>query len=79
MTHTPHELAQEFPNDIAVMHELKVSNAHFQKLSDEYHELNRKIHRIEAEIEPADDIVLEILKKQRLLLKDKISHMIKEA
>jgi len=79
MTHTPHELAEEFPNDIAVMHELKMNNAHFQKLSEEYHAVNREIHRIEAEIEPADDVTLETLKKQRLLLKDQISRMIQEA
>jgi len=79
MTHTPHELAEEFPNDIAVMHELKMNNAHFQKLSEEYHSVNREIHRIEAEIEPADDVTLETLKKQRLLLKDQISLMIQGA
>jgi len=79
MTHTPHELAEEFPNDVAAMHELKMNNAHFQKLFEEYHEVNREIHRIETEVEPASDVALETLKKQRLLLKDQVSHMIQEA
>ncbi len=76
MTHTPHELAEEFPDDQEAMHQLKLSNAHFGKLSDEYHDVNRQVHRIESEIEPASDFALEDLKKKRLALKDQISSMI---
>ncbi len=79
MTHTPHELAEEFPDDIEAIHRLKVSNAHFGRISDEYHEINREVHRIEAEIEPASDQALEELKKKRLMLKDKISLMIRNS
>jgi len=79
MTHTPHELAEEFPNDIEIIHELKMNNTHFQKLFDEYHEVNKEIHRIEIEVEAASDVTTENLKKQRLLLKDQINHMIHEA
>ena len=45
MSHTPHELAEEFPDKIDVMHELKQSDQHFAKLADEYHEVNRAVHR----------------------------------
>ena len=76
MTHTPHELADEFPDDGEALHQLKVSNAHFSKLADEYHEVNREVHRIESEIEPASDFTLEDLKKKRLELKDQINLMI---
>jgi len=76
MTHTPHELADEFPDDGEALHQLKVSNAHFGKLADEYHEVNRKVHRIESEIEPASDFTLEDLKKKRLVLIDQINLMI---
>ncbi len=79
MTHTPHELAEEFPGDTEVLHNLKMENAHFRKLSDEYHTINREIHRIEIEVEPASDEAWEDLKKQRLLLKDQIALMIREA
>ena len=41
MSHTPHELADDFPQDVEKIHELKVSNPHFAKLMDEYHEINR--------------------------------------
>lgn len=79
MTHTPHEIAEEFPDDHEAIHALKRSNGHFNKLADEYHEINRKIHRVETEIEPASDLALEGFKKTRLALKDEISLMIQNA
>lgn len=72
MSHTPHELATEFPEFVEKMHELKTSNAHFAKLSDEYHEVNRAVHRAETDIEPTDDLNMAALRKQRLALKDEI-------
>ena len=76
MTHTPHELADEFPEFKEKLHDLKVSNAHFRKLADEYHVLNREIHRIKAGIEGVTDEHAEDLKKQRLALKDEIFGML---
>lgn len=76
MSHTPHELAEEFPNQIEALHTLKLNDAHFNKLADEYHELNREIHRIETDVEPTSDHVLEEKKKQRLGLKDQIAVML---
>lgn len=79
MSHTPHELADEFPGDHAVLHALKVGNAHFATLADRYHEVNRAIHRIESEVEPASDEHTETLKKQRLALLDEIGAMVAAA
>ncbi len=76
MGHTPHELAEEFPADHAILHTLKVSDPHFAHLADSYHELNRRIHRIESMIEPATDETLNELKRQRLHLKDEIAEII---
>ncbi len=76
MSHTPHELHAEFPDLGDRIHALKLSNAHFAKLSDEYHEINREIHRIETDVTPASDETLEGLKKQRLHLLDQISGML---
>lgn len=76
MTHVPHELADEFPEHAGRLHELKLSNAHFRKLSEAYHKVNREIHRIEAETEAASDAVWEDLKKQRLALADEIRAML---
>jgi len=79
MTHVPHELHEEFPEAGEALHKLKVENAHFAKLADEYHEINREIHRIEADVEAASDARAEDLKKRRLALKDEIAQMIRAA
>lgn len=76
MSHVPHELAEEFPEDVEKLHELKLNDAHFAKLADDYHAINREIHRIEAGVEAAADERAEDLKKQRLKLKDEISAVI---
>jgi uncharacterized protein YdcH (DUF465 family) len=76
MTHTPHELAEEFPDDHAVLHALKVSDPHFAHLAGRYHEVNRLVHRIETDIEPASDEVLTEARRERLHLKDQIAALI---
>ena len=58
------------------MHRLKGENAHFAKLFDSYHDVNKQIHRIETDIEPASDEHSETLRKQRMVLKDEIFGMI---
>ena len=76
MSHTPHELTAEFPEKVEKLHQLKLSNAHFSKLADQYHEVNREVHRIETDVTPASDDTLEELKKKRLWLKDQIAQML---
>jgi uncharacterized protein len=73
MSHTAHELADEFPADAALIHQLKGSDAHFAKAADAHHAVNRTIHRIEAGAEAASDARLEALKKERLALLDQIA------
>lgn len=77
--HTPHELADEFPEYVEKIHDLKVNDAHFRKLAKKYHKNNRKIHRVETGIQPASDFYLEDLKKKRLYHLDIISHILKHA
>ncbi|SMX22982.1 YdcH family protein [Boseongicola aestuarii] len=72
MSHTPHELAEEFPAHIAKMSELKQSDAHFATLFDSYHEVNRTIHRAETNVEPMETLAETELRKQRAHLKDQI-------
>lgn len=72
MTHVPHELAEEFPDMVERIHELKTQDNHFRKLFDAYHEVNREIHQAEAaNINISDEHITE-LRKKRLLLKDEI-------
>ncbi len=73
MSHVAHELHEEFPEHVEAIKALKASNNHFHRLTEEYHELNRAIHRMETNVEPVDDATLEDLKKKRLHLKDEIA------
>ena len=77
MTHVPHELHEEFPESGEALHQLKMENPHFAKLAEEYHEINREIHRIEADVEAASDVRTEDLKKRRLALKDEVAQMLR--
>ena len=79
MSHTPHELAEEFPAQTDVIHRLKESDAHFARLADEYHAINRTIHRAETGVEPVDELVETGMRKQRAALKDDIARMLAQA
>ncbi len=78
MSHTPHELHEEFPDKVEKMQELKQSNAHFSKLADEYHELNRAVHRAETNVEPMEELAEVELRKKRAFLKDQIWGMLSD-
>ncbi len=79
MSHTPNELADVFPDQADALHQLKLTDAHFARLAEQHHALNREIHRVETEIDPASDDRLETLKKERLQLLDAISAMLQNA
>ncbi|MGD8514682.1 MAG: DUF465 domain-containing protein [Granulosicoccaceae bacterium] len=74
-----HHLANEFPEFRDRIHELKLSDAHFAKLYEEYEELDKEIIRIEEEIETPSDAYTEELKKKRLLLKDELFSILKKS
>ena len=77
MSHTPHELAADFPEHAEKIHALKQEDAHFARLADEYHEINRAIHRAETNVEPTDDFNNEEMRKKRMVLKDELYAMLK--
>mgnify|MGYP001263545737 CR=1 FL=1 len=73
MSHTPHELAEEFPGAADRIRALREGNAHFARLADDYHEVNRAIHRAETRVEPVRDEHESELRRQWMLLKDQIA------
>lgn len=79
MSHTPHELREDFPEYEAQIHALKEGNQHFRKLADEYHTVNRDIHRIEIGEDHVSQFGEEDLRKTRMRLKDEIYAMLKSA
>ncbi len=76
MTHVPHEIPEEFPEYKDKIHDMKMHNAHFSKLFDEYHHVNREVHRVEAAGINVSDEEFENLKLHRLRLKDEIFKML---
>ncbi len=79
MTHTPHELAADFPEHADKIHDLKMNDTHFARLADEYHAVNREIHRIETGVEPAGAFREEELRKTRMRMKDEIAAILAKA
>ncbi len=79
MSNTPHELAAEFPEQTAQIHHLRETDGHFLRISNEYHEVNRAIHRAETDVEPTDDLHMAELRKKRMSLKDEIFRMLERA
>jgi len=73
MSHTPHELSEEFPAHTDKIHNLRQTDAHFADIADQYHDINRAIHRAETNVEPTSDDHLVTMRKERLALKDEIN------
>ncbi len=76
MSHVPHELVEEFPEFQEKITQMKQGNAHFSKLYEEYHEINRAVHRAETDVEPTDDFHMEEMRKKRMHLKDELYGML---
>lgn len=75
---TPHELDEMFPGAKDVIHQLKLNDHHFARLADEYHQINRSVHRMETNVEPVADETMETERKKRLHLLDQISAIISQ-
>ncbi len=72
MSHVPHELAEEFPQFADKLADKKASDAHFAKLAEEYHAVNRQVHRAETNVEPMTELAEGELRKKRAALKDEL-------
>lgn len=73
MSHTPHELAEDFPGHADLIHKLKTTDTLFQRLFERYHDVNRAVHRAETNVEPISQFAEEELRKERMQLKDQIA------
>lgn len=77
MLNEKHDLIHEFPEHRETIHQLKISNNHFARLFEQYHEVDHEVHRIETGVETPSDDYLEERKKLRLHLKDELLNIIK--
>jgi uncharacterized protein YdcH (DUF465 family) len=76
MNHTPHELAEEFPDAADRIHDLRLSDPHFARLVEDYHIVNRAIHRAEIRDEVITGEAEAELRRRRMRLKDEIARLI---
>jgi hypothetical protein len=74
-----HDLVHELPEHRDAIHKLKMTDQHFARLFDQYHEVDHEVHRIETGVENTSDEYLDERKKQRLHLKDELYRMIRQA
>ena len=78
MTLEKHDLVSELPEYRQQIHELKMKDAHFSRLFDEYHDVDHEVHRIETGVETPSDEYFEARKKVRLNLKDQLFDMLRK-
>lgn len=74
-----HSLVKEFPEYKEQIQTLKVNDAHFLRLFDEYQYLTGEIESMEQEITLATTFEEEEFKKRRLQLKDTLYEMLRQA
>jgi uncharacterized protein YdcH (DUF465 family) len=74
-----HPLSAEFPEFKEKIHALKMTNAHFSKLFEEYSDTDKAVNRAENGVEHLGDAALENLKKIRITLKDQIFQILQTA
>ena len=68
-----------FPEYRDLITKLKTEDARFERLFDKHNELDQKIKNMEARIEPATDIEIDVLKKEKLALKDELYQILRKA
>jgi len=71
-----HDLVHELPEHREKIHALKMDNARFAKLFDEYHIVTKEVEHLQNEGMPVSDVDFEIKKKKRALLKDQLYSML---
>ena len=67
-----HDLESEFRDHKAQIAELRLSDASFKELLDRYAATNAEVVKAEEADVPMSDFAFEVLKKQRLHLKDEL-------
>jgi uncharacterized protein YdcH (DUF465 family) len=71
--------APMFPEYRHLITQLKSENAHFSALFQRHNDLDQEIKNMEAGIQPASGNEVEVLKKEKLHLKDKLYGILRAA
>ena len=67
-----------FPEFRGLITKLKTEDAHFYRLFDKHNELDQKIKNMESHIEPGTSMEIEVLKKEKLHIKDELYAILKK-
>ena len=68
-----------FPEYRDLITQLKTSDLHFRHLFDQHNDLDQKIQNMEKHIAPGTPDEIEVLKKQKLHLKDQLYQVLVKA
>ena len=79
MSHTPHRLADDFPEFRSRIAELRENDRHFARLAEDYEAVNDEIHLSETNVHPLEDMAEVLKRKERAALKDAIYAMLNRA
>lgn len=67
-----------FEFDQHIVNSLLSENNDFKRLYDKYDMLKQRVKEVNAGVIPMDDFSLEKIKKEKLMLKDRMAHMIED-
>ena len=68
-----------FPEYRDLITQLKTTDRHFLNLFEKHNELDQRIKNMESGIEPATNLDIEALKKEKLALKDELYPILRKA
>jgi uncharacterized protein YdcH (DUF465 family) len=72
-----HDLVHEFPELEGKIEEMREADAAFAELMEHYDDLDARVRELEELGTPVADETIEDLKKERLLLKDKLYQLLR--
>lgn len=78
MSNTPHNLHDDFPEQAARIHALKLADPHFARLMRAYDEVNDNVHRAESRVDAMTEDNEAALRKERMRLKDEIARLLRD-
>jgi uncharacterized protein len=79
LTHTPHQLTEEFPAHADLIHALRLRDPHFAALAEAYSMVNDDVHLAETLAHPTTSEQEKELRTRRMQIKDQIWHLLKAA
>lgn len=67
-----------FPEYRDLITRLKHNDRHFTQLFEKHNELDHRIQNIETHVQPGTDLEVEVMKKEKLAIKDQIYAYLKK-